>query len=264
MAEASPPTQPWTDEELGYLQDNSDLTARELGRRLGRGMQSVQHKRNQLRNGWSFQREHWTTEDTDFVRQTPHFTAAQVAHHLSRSVSSILNRRYLLSRTEGIDFDGAKSPFMIGARRLLARTCPDCGYLLQASWFGFDRTTNGHGAWRTLCRRCRQNRWPAKRMPGSHAMRKDGVDSARFAEARLQALTLPRAVNHRAPWLAEHHVILSDPDLTVVEKAIALGRTYQATMSMCSKSGYASRKGLGDPVNGQWFINNPNAGHLAS
>jgi hypothetical protein len=72
-------------------------------------------------------------------------------------------------------------------------------------------------------------------------------------------MSVDHAHRNGEPWIEADHAVLSNPDMLVIEKAIALGRTYKATMRMCSKCGYTSKVGKGDPVRGQWVIDNPNA-----
>ena len=61
------------------------------------------------------------------------------------------------------------------------------------------------------------------------------------------------------PYTDEDHKVLSDQDLTLLQKALRLGRSYAAVRSMCMRSGYRSHVGLGDPERDQWKIDNPNA-----
>lgn len=248
---------PWTDEELGFLGSHPEWSARRVGESLERGMQSVQHKRNQIRDGWTPLVEPWTEDEVDFVRETPHLTAAEVAKHLGRTTKAIENRRHFLVRTEGMTFNEGKRgmlPNQIGNRRLLAKTCIGCGLLLDASWFGISRSKR-QVCWHPRCTRCR---------PRNHKQTQQSRgNSARQSEERLQQISLPFAHRNREPWIEADHPTLSDPDLTALEKAVALGRTYKSVRRMVSVCGYKSRVGRGDPMKGVWVIDNPNAERLA-
>lgn len=255
------PKRRWSDEEIGFIEDHSTWSAREIGDTLGRGMQSVQKMREKLRTGWSPIKEMWTEAEIDFVRATTSLTAEQVAAHLGRTTSAIINRRFLLGSTEGISFDGPKSPYFVGGRRLLAKTCPQCGLLLTTEWWIFYRGTNskGQGGWASKCTRCNSiNARPWNRANMTPEKAKQRTLAARRSEAKFQAFTKDRAHRNREPWTEDDHKVLSNSDLTAFEKAISLGRTYSAVRTMCYKGGYKSRVGLGDPSNGEWIIYNPN------
>lgn len=190
----------------------------------------------------------WTAEEDQLVLSTSHLTTAQVAERLDRTRSAVISRRAMLAKKHGLSFRVNNDPFKPGRRRLLAKTCLSCGLLLEASRFGIDKGKT----WRSRCVHCRAFEIGAK-----HPDRPRGEDSAATANARLQALSLPHAKRHREPWLEADHEVLADPDLTVIEKAIRLERTYMATSSACSKNGYHSRVFQGDPVKGQWVIRLP-------
>ena len=251
----------WSDYEIGALEGLSHLTARQAGQALGRSMQSVQHMRNKLRDGWfPGARERWTDDEVELVRRTPHLTAEQVAAQLgTRSASAVNGARGKLHATEGIAFGeqgSHKSPHEVGSRRLLAKTCIGCGLLLDASWFS---KSNGGRKWLHRCTRCIQvSATTGEKYQQSNGYRKDGGSSARATAARLQKITRERASRHGYPWLEADHVILRDSTLTAFEKAIRLGRTWSATHLAVSQNGYTSRVGKGDPMHGVWRIDNPN------
>lgn len=244
----------WSDDELGFLLDHPTWTARQVGEALGRGMQSVQHKRYHLRDGWSPEREMWTESDWDFVRRTPHMTATQVAAHLGRTAASIKNARHLLSVKERLSFDiegRSKLPSTIGSRTLVAKTCPRCGKFLNAKWFYRLTRVGRPPQWSTDCAKCSHKDDP-KRVLSTSA--RDGGASARASNRRLQAITRERAHRHGQEWIDTDHEILADPDLTAFEKAIRLGRTYNAVRQAVHVNGYTSKVGRGDPVEGVWLI----------
>lgn len=245
------PVTPWTDDELGYLQDLAHLSARRAGEVLGRSAQSVQHKRRQLANGWSPEKLAVSEDERDIVRSTPRMTAAQVAESLGISRWRVESIRKDLRETEGIDFgDGSrKSPHEVGPRTLLAKTCLGCGLLLDRSWF-----SRNSKQWKSRCNKCHSKDHPPKESTYS----KDRGKSARESRTKLQAFTRERATRHGFAWVEADHLVLRDPDLTHFEKALRLGRTYNATANAVSVNGYTSRVGKGDPMKGRWVIHNPN------
>lgn len=193
----------------------------------------------------------WTAPEDALIIKTANLTAAEVAELLGRSARAVDHRRSKLGRERGITFLGSKVPTHVGRRRLLAKTCADCGLLLEAARFGMNQ-----GKWRSRCVHCRADD-EALRRPKHESSEADTVRASENIR-RLQALTIP-AVNHRQPWLEKDHEVLANPDLTGLEKALRLDRTYMATVSACSKFGYRSKVGKGDPIKGQWVIDNPNA-----
>lgn len=241
---------PWTDEELGLV-ESSPLAAPQLALEIGRSPGSVRQMRLRLKGGNPPDTSRgFSEDDLDLLRSTPHLTVQQIADLLGRSYDVTKHRRQQMAREEGIDFGGQganKSPHRIGKRRLLARTCFNCGLLLDGSWFW--RNSNG---WHTACARCfKQSPQPADRDRG------DGGK-------RLQAMSLPHAHRHRQEWVSSDHEILADETLSVIEKALRLERTYFATHSAVTRNGYRSRVGKGDPMKGVWVIDNPNEDNQAN
>lgn len=242
----------WTDYELGFIQDHDDWTAARIGHDLGRSAQAVAAKRWKIRGGWTPKLARWTAAEDDFLIANTRLSTADAASHLGRTEDAVRERRKALKR-QGLTgkFGGNWSPTIIGARPLLAKTCPDCGLLLQAMWF-----KPKDGTWTRLCKRCTKAREnpPAKTKRASE----QGNESRR----RLQSLTLACASHHGEPWTESDFKVLADPDLTILQKALTLGRSYSAAQSACHASGFKSKVGLGDPERDQWIIDNPNAGDV--
>lgn len=148
----------------------------------------------------------------------------------------------------------------IGARPLLAKTCTACGRLLQAEWFGRD-TRRGSTSWRSRCRICR-----GLMEQSSHYHNPTPAQKERKREAsadwiaRAQELTRSRATRNNVQYTSKDHEVLSDPDLTILQKALSLGRTYSAVASACLRAGHRSAYGLGEPTD-LWLIFNPNEGN---
>lgn len=257
----------WSAEELNFIDANLDMGLDEMCAALGRDR--VETSRAKARIESRFLSEPWTEEEDRFVLSTPHFTARQVARQLERSYAAVVNRRQLLSREHGVKFgvNMNKSPFMIGARPLVAKTCTTCGLLLASEWFGFSAKQNGTGGWRTQCRKCLAGvsaEYNSKNGPSTYHGSERYKHKSRESRNKLQALTVPRASRGGQPWIEEEHEILRDPDMTLLEKALKLQRTYNAVSIICSTNGYKSHVGLGSAERDQWYIDNPNAKEYAA
>lgn len=250
MAGKAGPWRAWTDDEYGLIQAHPDWTNRQLAEALGRTANSVGLKRRALAQGWMPEREHWSDEEIFTIRSTPHLTAVQVAALLGRSVRAVGHKR----SSENAEAYTNKSPFVVGGRPLIARTCRYCGKLLAAKWFTAEAKPNGGEVWTTACRKCASvaNHAGRPRPPKTDADR----DSRRRSTDALQRISQTTATRKGQVWLDTDHGVLSNPDLSLLEKAVTLGRTYFATASACSKGGYASKVGLGS-VDDQWLIDNP-------
>ena len=253
----SPNMQPWTDEDLGFVQD-SEWPAWRIAEELGRTPQAVRSMRHKLRHGWSPKRAlptEWTKAEDAFLFANQSMTASEAAKHIDRTYEAILHRRKTL-KAAGNDVRMGRnfSPFYHGGRSVLAKTCPDCGYLLQASWF---RASNG--AFRSKCTRCAFSKYqqPSGENIGS-------IERSRQWVEKVQAITLSHATNNGNPWTEADLKILADPDLNLVQKSFLLKRSYHATQGAASKHGFLSQPSLGDPERDQWIIDNPNAKEYAA
>lgn len=242
----------WTDEELGFVQAHDDWSGRKLAEELGRTVLSVNKKRALIRSGWSPQLEAWHRSEDDFLLANPRMKAADVGAHLGRTWQAVSTRRRALTKdvVSKQRFGGNLSPTSIGARPLLAKTCPDCGLLLQAAWFGAKK-----GGWGRNCSRCRAEGRGAQSSTGTEKYRRRKSETHR----RYQELTIPGASQKRQPWTEADFEVLRNPDMTVLQKALVLHRTYSGTTNACLRNGFMSKIGLGDPERDQWMIDNPNA-----
>jgi|GEM_PF-2730604 len=250
----------WTDEEIGFVQDHDDWTAKRIAEDLGRSVSSVKNMRKKLRSGWVPVFERWRSSEEDFILANPCMKTVDVAAHLGRTVSSVMSRRQFLAKDRGLNvrFGGNVSPTSVGARPLLAKTCPECGRLLQAKWFMINGRNRNKGARLRICNECRGNSRPSRKRPASMG----DIRSSKEAFARVQALTLLGASQTRQPWTEAEFTVLKDPDMTILQKALTLHRTYSATSQACRRNGFDSFKGLGDPERDQWMIDNPNLDRL--
>lgn len=245
-------TDHWTDQEHGVLLECADWPAAAVARRLGRSVHSVYQKRHRLRHGWVPEIEGWTAEELDFLRSTPHLTQVEQAARLpGRTYFSVGSQRRYLTRTEGIRFDAYnKNPNHVGGRLLLARTCPDCGLLLDARFYGISgRGRRQKFQWYDRCVRCRQH--------GRARVQSDESKAKTAANVKaLQDRVADQAVRRGQPWLEADDRVIQDPDLTNLEKAIRLKRTLQATQARVHKVGAtsANKRHLGPTQDGVWVI----------
>jgi DNA-binding CsgD family transcriptional regulator len=244
-------TRLWTDEELGVIEGNPHLTAREIASLLGRTRSSVLKKRSELRHGISRENGLWSESELDFIALSDDLTAGQIAKHLGRTVASVNHARKRLREIGQLAslLDGGAhrvNPRSVGTRILVAKTCSRCGLLLDASWFGFRAGSDRRGQRLSACRKClasetkeytRRTKAPTK------------------FQQKLQAVTLEKATNLGKEWTSSELELIADPNRTNFEKAIILGRSYYGVATRCAKLGLRSRKEeLGDPTDDQWII----------
>lgn len=234
---------PWADDEKDFLRENAgDLPVSEMALILNRSTRSVAAMLGGLTRAW-------TAEEDAYIRATANLTSRQVAERMTgRTYEAVRTRRQKLGVSNGLT---NKNPNRPGRRRLIAKTCPKCGLLLDASWF----TRAHYGNWVSTCSRCKPDYHANK---SQERQRRSGADIQREFVAKQQALTLPTASNRGKEWTAKDDAVLADPDLTVLEKALRLRRTYVAVRGESHRRGYTSRIGKGDPMKGRWVIDNPN------
>ena len=246
----------WTDDDLGLLLDES-IPIEERATRLGRTVTACQQKRWSVNAGRSGLAQFpWTSEELDVLRATLHMRAKDVMPLLPgrTSIQGVVKERRLLAEREDlIALTDANDPNRIGLRRLVAKTCLHCGVLMDASWF---RRNQKAGCWTSKCTACRRGKRSDSEVAANRARVKRNKQLIQRSMARFQELTTP-AENSGKDWTTTDHDVLGDPDLTLLEKALQLKRSYKATAVAASRSGYTSRVGLGDKNNGVWNIEFP-------
>jgi hypothetical protein len=229
-------------------------SAREAAELLGRSTASITTQRYNVNHGiYKGERVRFSDEEDTFIRNTPHLPAWAVARELGRSVPAIHHRRKKIGAPAshtGQTVNAAINPCSVGDRSLVARTCYQCGLLLDASWFGYIGPRGGRsGHWWTRCAACCSERSAAH-------VRESGYGRARSEV--LAALTVPTAEKRREPYTDSDHKVLADPGLTILEKAVQLGRTYSGIQSALSDYGYSARQSRRpDPRDVQWIISLP-------
>jgi hypothetical protein len=239
----------WSDEDLRTVAENPDMTSQELGVLLGRSTTSIHQVRSKMRTGRPLGTEGYAREELEFIRATPSLTARQQAEYLGRPYGSAIGMRKIVRERFGVNFAFQKDPNVIGGRHLLAKTCLDCGLLLDARWFRMERKTRARQEWRSICTLCTSGRQNGKRAPREYK----GQPWSEF----LQAKSLQTASKNREPWTEQDYRVLQDPDLTDFEKAVQLNRTFYATENRVNALGYKSKtikSILGSKQDGQWVI----------
>lgn len=239
----------WTDEEYGYVQDTMKEPAAEVAAALGRSAGSIYQARSKLRAGFVPTVIPWSEDEDQYLRDTRWLTAQKVAEHLNRTYTSVAKRRSVLFGKEGIEAAPPnKNPTANGKRRLIAKTCPKCGLLLDAYWFYKVKAGGRTGRWHTYCRKC----GASGPRDEQSKVRERKRNNARLEV--LQRLSLRHAERKGEEWTEADQRVLADPDLTMFEKSALTKRTFFATAAALARYGHNSKPELGDPKDSQWVI----------
>lgn len=202
----------------------------------------------------------WTSTEDQVLLDNPTMTALELSRHINRGPTSISNRKVALRKRGAIlpppSHEGRKrkAPQYVGRRILLASTCKECGVLRDAKWF----IRNEEGFYSFVCRVCRNS----NNSRVGKIRTDDSKSQTRRSQKSLQERTLDLANRSGDPWTEADFQTLSDPDLTIIQKALLLRRTYAATSVKAGLQGYKSRIGLGDPDRNEWIINTPISSEL--
>ena len=243
---------PWTDDEIGFLQDHEDWSAPRVAEALGRTASAVENARHSLKVGrlGGMERSPWTDEEDALLIDAPSWvTAKALAESLpGRTVHAINHRRKAL----GVRVLGER-PHDIAGRPLVAKSCVACGLLLSGSWF-LSHKRAGYIAWSPRCRAC-----CSKAASDARSRRDPDRNWDRDREERLQRITAEGATRNGQPYTEADYQVLADFSLTDFQKAIQLKRTLRATGAARRGAGLKSKPdGLGDPERDVWVIDNPN------
>ena len=215
----------WTDEEYGFiLSPPRGWTHEDIAEHLGRTVATVKKYRRKLKGDWTREREAFTAEDLTYIADTMDRFASDVAADLGRTKASIQQARNKL-RAKGVaGFSTAPFkrpvPHEVGARTLLAKTCPKCGLL----WGGgeFTRMTRGY---HPLCQRC-LNR--ARRGRGTAKPRQPYIAAMEAVTRSFATISTPYRARGGEVWTGPDVDLLADRTLTTPQIAARLGRTWQA------------------------------------
>lgn len=248
---------PWTEDEIGFLQDNPTMAPRHVAEELGRTVRAVQMARKALIAGELGRRlkTRWTEDEDAAVIEAGPFTSAKSLLEIlpGRSEDAINKRRRKLGLVTYTTI--GERPGDVGNRALVAKSCVRCGLLLAGAWFTFHKPKRG---WSSTCRAC------ASEKAGLSKQAARANESARVAERRkaeyqkLQRLTVDRAEKAGEPYTDADFEVLADQSLTDFQKALRLRRSYGAVQGARQRAGFKSKPdGLGDPERDIWVIRNP-------
>ena len=253
----------WTSDELAFIAEHDSWTARQLAAHLGRTLNAVAVRRNRERRGVIRAQGNgpadWTMDEDEFLLTTVNLTAWQAAKRLTemgrnRTAGGVKSRRQQLTKLTGVAFGDYqtrnKHPLHIHGPRLVAKTCTTCGLLLGPEWYSDYRPGRGYNG---RCRKC------SSELSASRGWRKDEpgqTDAGKESKRYWQNESLLTADRAGMEWTEVDHRVAADPDLTIIEKAKRLRRTYFAVHNMTQRNGYPSRHPLpriGEPVE-SWVI----------
>lgn len=236
--------------------ENEDRPASYVARSLDRSVGCIYSKRSKIRTRPpEAQRYPWTDYENDLLRDV-RYTAQQLSEMLpGRTKSAVQKQRSSLQIPEF-----ANGATRIAGRPLLAKTCRTCGLLLQGKWFTLDKKRR---KWTSSCKKCRESQSDGIYRQNPVRVKNKSAASKEFYR-QMQELTMATADRHRFPWTESDHKVLANPDMTFLEKALSLGRTYNSVRTACVRSGYRTVESLGDPERDRWIIDNPNAKEYAS
>lgn len=238
----------YSEDERGYVLDTLDLPLSQVAAHLGRTEGAISAMRRQVRSGHIPGRAPWSAAEDDTIRLGVKKTAAVLANELPGRTEMAVKQRRKVIKVQAETRH--KNPHRPGIRSLLAKTCRACGLLLPGGWFHL--RTKGFAV---DCKKCASDAaYSRQRNSTNH-------DSS-LSGRRRQAISLLTADRSKFEYTAEDEVVLADAELTALEKAIALRRSFFAVRAALFARGIKSSKVLGDKEIDQWLIDNPNSGRI--
>lgn len=180
----------------------------------------------------------WTESEDAVLRENPDLTAKEIALRLGRNHHVVQKRRIKLGLRPSNDGERKnRRAHAIGRRTVVAKTCTACGLLLDAYWYG----VRVDGRSESRCRACRS------RLNQSQERRGSWFQAA-------QSVTKSAAIREGDEWTESDYAILTQPDLSLVEMALALGRSYASVANARHYGGASDRlPALGEPEE-TWVI----------
>ena len=243
LVNASNTNHQWTDDDKGVVADDR-LTALQAAEATGRTVGAVRKMRFRLRRGQDSQREMPLCEtEIDYVREHPEMTAQRVADEIERPYHLITKARRRLISEEGHSFGKGpydKSPYMLGNRLLIAKSCIRCGVVRGGAAF----SRNGHDGFSSTCCYCRAE----TREQDDRRGRDEKV------QKRAEEIGVPYMSRHGEEYVSEDIQVLEDSALEIVEKAARLGRTYEAARAAANAHGFAMKRRDRPEPGGVWLI----------
>lgn len=233
------------DHELAIALDPA-IPVAEAAEIVNRTKNGIWAMRKKAREGTLTLRSSWSDAEIEFLISNPYMTAKQISGHTGRTESAVAQMKLKLAREQGVEFHrGSKSPMSVGQRPLLAKTCADCGMFLGAEWFRETVSRSIRMNWASSCKKCASER--AERF-----QRREGRlgDNSR----KYQEVSVHYAHNNGQEYTDADYDILQREDMSLLEKAIAMGRTYAAVSGAVQKFNLQVKHRLGEPQESEWKI----------
>jgi len=238
----------YSEDERGYVLDTLDLPLAQVAAHLGRTENAVSAMRSQVRSGHTPGRAPWSAAEDDTIRLGTKKTASALAKELPGRTEAAIKQRRKVIKVQAETRH--KNPHRPGNRSLLAKTCRKCGLLLPAGWF-----RRGAKAFAIDCKKCESD------TAFNRQRNSAGLDDS-LSGKRRQAISLLTADRNKFEYTAEDEIVLADKELTVLEKAIVMRRSFFAVRAALFARGIKSSKVLGDKEIDQWLIDNPNVDRI--
>lgn len=258
---------PWTpSEDAIIMSSQSAATADQIASLLpGRSKSAVANRRAKIgaprtRSQQEPFRRWSDSEDRAIASAPASVTAAQLAASLpGRTRMAVAHRRRTLNSARP-NAGYSINPMEVGHRTLVAKTCMSCGHFLAAEKFSV-RSRNGWKA--SECAWCASERsldWRDR----NPEKRQNQDASRRIFKHRMREATVPLAVRAGYEYTESDMVVLADPKMSILEKALTLGRTYEAVSSTCGNLGFISSqpRTSGSKLDAEWVIRNPGTANL--
>lgn len=196
----------------------------------------------------------WTDDELSVALDST-LSLKEKAEMLGRTTRAIADARKRANQGDpSIGRKINQSPHAVGGRRLLAKSCLGCGWLLDARFYSRNKSRKGVLVWQPRCRWCKSKERNAK--PDTRTKSERNLNPIPMA-IRYPVSDLSR---HQSTWTGSDYAVLEDPTLTLHEKAVALKRTFNATVSRASQIQARSMHESMLPANkveGQWQIKFP-------
>lgn len=163
----------------------------------------------------------WTAEEDAVVREAKLDKDAAVL--LGRTVRSVRGRRERLGFQRGrallnpmLPNPRSLLPWVTNNRTVLAKSCTGCGLLLDAEWFPRRRRQPYPNALKPSCIRCTND---------------NSYQYQRERERRRASHQVDMAPRSGTQWTSAEDDLICRSDLSVLDMAKMLGRTYEAVHS---------------------------------
>lgn len=189
----------------------------------------------------------WSEEELSLLNSP--LSTREIQEEIGRSLQAIRKKR--LQVRKGIHkwktMPSSKNPCEVGTRTLLAKTCPKCGWLLDARFFYRSNSRDGISKrYGSDCSWCVVENHRKRRKAGASDKRSKWIHRESDWDTS----------NSWKEWTNRDLETLSDPTKTLRSKARSLKRTYGAISNRASVEGFRSMREISMPEKseGQWQI----------